>query len=344
MFEDKTYEYILNSMLSRVSDSIDKREGSIIYDALAPAAAELAQTYIDLDTVLNIAFIDTTNGEYLDKKGAELALTRKQAVKAQRQVTFTGASPSIGSRFFDGEIYWTVLENGNVEAETAGVIGNSTISGTVLIPVENIPGLTTATIGDIVIPGSDTEIDEKYRDRIIEAINSPQFNSNKAQIKAFCMDIDGIGDAKIFSLWNGANTVKGVLLDSNKIPASSELIDQVQEYIDPNSQGVGEGKADIGVIFTAVAATGVSININVDVSIADGKTLLEAKTEIEEGITEYLKEIAFVESQVKYSQIGAIILNAPSVVDYQNLTINNGTANTVIDDDEVAILGTVVVT
>ena len=46
MFEGYTFEYLMESMLSRVPDSLDKREGSIIYDALAPAAAELAQMYI----------------------------------------------------------------------------------------------------------------------------------------------------------------------------------------------------------------------------------------------------------------------------------------------------------
>ena len=34
MFEDKTYENILQGMLNRVSNDVDKREGSVIYDAL----------------------------------------------------------------------------------------------------------------------------------------------------------------------------------------------------------------------------------------------------------------------------------------------------------------------
>ena len=41
MYENVTYEDILQRMLDRVPDSMDKREGSIIYDALAPAAVEL---------------------------------------------------------------------------------------------------------------------------------------------------------------------------------------------------------------------------------------------------------------------------------------------------------------
>ena len=33
MFEDKTYENILQGMLNRVSNDVDKREGSVSYDA-----------------------------------------------------------------------------------------------------------------------------------------------------------------------------------------------------------------------------------------------------------------------------------------------------------------------
>ena len=41
MYEEVTYESILERMLEKVPDNMDKREGSIIYDALAPAAVEL---------------------------------------------------------------------------------------------------------------------------------------------------------------------------------------------------------------------------------------------------------------------------------------------------------------
>ena len=47
--EGNDFEDILARLLENVDASLDKRQGSIIYDALAPAAAELAQCYIALD-------------------------------------------------------------------------------------------------------------------------------------------------------------------------------------------------------------------------------------------------------------------------------------------------------
>nr|WGD74615.1 hypothetical protein P5668_08845 [Bacillus subtilis] len=43
MFEDQTFEVIMDRMLNSISADIDTREGSVIYNALAPAAAELVQ-------------------------------------------------------------------------------------------------------------------------------------------------------------------------------------------------------------------------------------------------------------------------------------------------------------
>ena len=68
MFENMTYEVILDRMEQRVSEkypNLDLREGSIIFNALAPAAMELAIAYDALDNVLAESFVDTASREYL---------------------------------------------------------------------------------------------------------------------------------------------------------------------------------------------------------------------------------------------------------------------------------------
>lgn len=83
MYEEQTFEIILNRMLDRVPDGVDKREGSIIYDALAPAAVEMAQMYIELDVNANLKFADTASGEYLDRAVAWSGISRKAVTKAR---------------------------------------------------------------------------------------------------------------------------------------------------------------------------------------------------------------------------------------------------------------------
>ena len=82
MYEKKTYETIMADLLKRVPMNIDKREGSVIWDALAPAAAEMAQLYIELDWMLDQYFADTANREYLIRRAAERGLSPKKASHA----------------------------------------------------------------------------------------------------------------------------------------------------------------------------------------------------------------------------------------------------------------------
>ena len=46
MYEDQTYEKILERSLQRVGADVDKREGSLIMNAIAPVSAEHANIYI----------------------------------------------------------------------------------------------------------------------------------------------------------------------------------------------------------------------------------------------------------------------------------------------------------
>lgn len=100
MFEDQTYESIMDRMLNRISADIDTREGSVIYNALAPAAAELVKSYIWLDTVLELVFSDTAQGEFLDRRATEAGIERTAATKAVRAAEFTeGITIPVGARF-----------------------------------------------------------------------------------------------------------------------------------------------------------------------------------------------------------------------------------------------------
>ena len=65
MFQDISYKSILKRMLDRIPNNFDKREGSIIYDALAPCAMELMNMYISLNTVLKETFGDTASRDFL---------------------------------------------------------------------------------------------------------------------------------------------------------------------------------------------------------------------------------------------------------------------------------------
>ena len=138
MFENRTYETILNRMLSRVKaqcGQIDTREGSIIYDALAPAAVELQNLYIELDWMLDQSFADTQDREYLIRRCRERGIVPKKASRAVLKGEFNQDIP-LGSRFSLDLLNYTAVKRlgegiYQMECETEGEAGNQSF-GTLL--------------------------------------------------------------------------------------------------------------------------------------------------------------------------------------------------------------------
>ena len=144
MYEALTFEAILERMLGRVDDSFDKREGSVIYDALAPAAVELQSVYFELDRILQESFADTQSRDYLLRRAAERGLSAKPASCAVRRGEFSGDVPP-GTRFSLGALNYVSGEKiadgaYKMTCETPGEAGN-TDRGT-LLPIDYVDGLT----------------------------------------------------------------------------------------------------------------------------------------------------------------------------------------------------------
>jgi uncharacterized phage protein gp47/JayE len=349
LYEAQTAAAIKQRMLDVIPSDLDKREGSFNYDALSPAAIELALSYIELDRVISLGFAQTTYGQYLDYRAGEHGLTRKAATKAAGQVTITGSNGTVvsaGSLFSTGAgiqfattTQVTIGVGGTVtadiEAVLAGANGNVPGATITAIPV-SIPGVTAVTNANPITGGTDTESDTDLLDRLLERVQNPPTSGNAGHYMQWAKEVSGIGDAKVFPIWNGNGTVKVVVIDSIKQPASADLVQDVTDYIEANRP--------IGATVTVLAATGVTINVSADVTLESGYTLAQVQTAAQASITDYLKSIAFVKNEVSYAIIGSLILDAEGVSDYQNYTINGGTTNVAVAADAVAVLGTVTIT
>jgi uncharacterized phage protein gp47/JayE len=350
MYEAQTKAAILQRMLDASPADIDKRQGAPTHDLLSPAAIELALAWIELDNVLNFGFVDTTYGPYLDSAASEYGVTRKAATKSIGALTFSGANGTVipvGTRAATsgGEpVYFVTTTAGTItagsitvaaEAADAGATGNVGI-GAVNTVIGNLVGVVTVANAFNFVGGTDAETDDALRARILERAQRPATSGNAAQYRQWALEVAGISDAKVFPIWAGAGTVKVVLLDADKTAPDTSVVTAATTYID--------SVRPIGATVTVVGATEVAINVNVDVTLGSGATLAGVRTEIENGVRAYLKTLAFTDATVRYTQIAAVIGDAVGVIDYTALTVNGGTANIVIADGSVAILGTVVAT
>lgn len=343
MYEQTTYESLLQRMLDKIPSSIDKREGSIIYDALAPCALELGILYMELDVVLTETFGDTASREYLERRAYERGIIPKSASKAVLSVEFD-AYVDIGERFSLGTLNYVVIDNENgykIECETEGVDGN--INYGTLIPINYIEGLTVANLLEILIPGEDPEDTEEFRVRYFESFETKSYGGNVADYISKTTSIAGVGSVKVTPIWNGGGTVKLTILNSDYDKASETLITVVQEEIDPTGDGLGVGVAPIGHIVTVDTATEFEIGVSTKIVFKTDEDFEGNKEEIQRVVDEYFGELrktwADEESLiVRISQIETRIMNISTVLDISDTKLNGKQSNIEVVGNDIPVL------
>lgn len=253
--EQLTYEYFLMLGLSQVPDSIDKRQGSIIWDSIAPMAYVCAEIAAQMRQIYKDTFVLYATGEYLDLLAAEIGLTRYEATYAVKRGYFYDTNGAlmdipIPSRYAarnntnnltyiatseiasEGEVHETGIFL--LTCEVAGRAGNQ-YSGD-LVPITTIPGLARAIIQETIVTARDRETDDELRQRYIDKMNEKPFGGNVAQYKEWMRDMEGVGAAQIYPIWNGGGTVKISIIDNEFFPAAPEFIEIVQRAIDPQDE------------------------------------------------------------------------------------------------------------
>lgn len=347
-----TFEVILGELLENVPDTVDKREGSVIYDALAPVAQEIMKVYRELDVVMDETFADTASLQFLMMRCRERGVPIKDATSAVISAHFEPVDVVIpeGTRFncddqnyIIGEPFEGEPGDYRLTAETPGRGGNLH-SGT-LLPIDYVEGLTSARIITVMVPGEDEDNADTLRERYFASVAAAAFGGNKADYKERVNMIDGVGAVKVTPVWNGPGTVKLTILDSDYDIPSEYLVRSVQEAIDPlDEQGTGSGLAPIGHTVTVVGAAPEYITVRSRFTFAPGWNWNAAESSVRRAIIEYFMELDKEwENQtntiVRISQIETRILSLPGVLDIADTTLNGYSRNLELDPNKIPCPG-----
>jgi uncharacterized phage protein gp47/JayE len=375
-FSEYTREYIQEQMLDQVDEDVDTREGSMVQTAVGPGAWFLEGLYMTLAQMQDNSYSQTAVGEYLDLKVAERGLTRKPATAAVRQGTFDAVIPA-GSifqtlngdssvNFISGDL---ISQSGStyiyeLTCQEPGIIGNS-YTGPIL-PVTAINNLTQASIGAIITAGSDEETDDALRTRFNASFEVPSFGGNISSYRNTILAISGVGAVQVYPTPLGGGSVLCSIVGSDFKPASSALVDYVQNIICPPEDGGntpspnGYGYAPIGASVEITTATELDIDVEFTITMETGVDFGPTyQTAIEEAIGNYILSAAhtwgaaLVSSTVSYSviiyvsRIIAAILSVEGVANVTDLTVNGGTTDIVLTEtsstQQIPVLGTVIV-
>lgn len=341
----ETEQQIHERMLSNIDEEYDKSSGAFIWDVTGAAAIEFSLQQKEIQKVHDKLDVENLNDDELSRfVYQQTGIIRKNSTKATTVVLISG---SVGAKIHVGNLVATdtinfialeektIDESGTmnvlVEAEEHGTIGNVPGDSINRFP-SSISGLIDVYNPNPATNGYEAETDAELRQRYYDKLQRPGKAGNPYHYVEWAKEVIGVGDVKVIPRFNGPLTVKVVIIDSNKQLASEELVDQVTEHIKSEMPfGVDE--------LSVVSASGIPINISVNLTLAEGYGEPEVISSIIDMVNEYLKEIAFKTTFVSYAKIGSAILDSEGVIDYEDLTINSGTSNVPIANDELAILG-----
>lgn len=303
-FQNKDYDYFLRKMLDAVPDNIDKREGSIIYDALAPAALVMGQQSLDMANVIKETYIKTASGEFLDYRAIEHGTSRYPATQteAKAKVLNDKKEPlnnvQIGDKFAsigDSPIFYAVTKVNDdltveLTAEVKGSSANSYIGQ--ILPVTPNDLLSWDEITEITAPARDVESDDHLRARLLSSQSWIAYGGNVADYLDMTSKIDEVGAAQIYPTWNGGGTVKVVILNNNLMPASASLVQKVKNTLDPeDKQAEGYGLAPIDHAVTVTAPEELIVNVDISVKLDDTKVTRYVKDSITKAVEGYFQSL-----------------------------------------------------
>lgn len=338
-------QQIHERMLTKVDDDYDKSDGSFIYDSTKPAAIEFAKQQKEIKIVEDKLDIENLTDDELTRFVYQrTGQKRKPATRGTTTVIISGSTGSeinIGDLVgtdtinFESVEKKTIGESGVVhllvECESYGAIGNIPANSINHFPV-SISGLVNVYNPEPVTNGYEAETDDELLQRYYDKLQRPGKAGNKFHYEEWAKEVVGVGGVRVIPRFNGPLTMKVVIIDSNKQPASAELVQDVYDHI--------AGEMPFGVTeLLVISATGVPIDITAILSLANGYTEEIARENIKVNIDKYLKDIAFKTTFVSYAKTGSEVIDSEGVLDYTDLLVNGGIANIPIGDEEVAIVG-----
>lgn len=158
-----------------------------------------------------------------------------------------------------------------------------------------------------------------------------------------------MGDAKVVELSGGPGTVGVTVVDSNYAPASSGIVEAVQDALD--------ARRPVGAAVTAAAPGEREISVNAVVVLSSATTAETVKAELETRLKEYLASLVAEKYgtiyygpeedrayTVIYNRVLALLLTIDGVENATSLTVNGAAADVTVQPDEVPTPGTVEVT
>ncbi len=353
---NEDYDSILSRMLSKLPENISKEDNGWICDLFSPVAIEHARAiqFVLVEAIKNI-IPKYSYGNILLGHGENRGIFKREATRSRAVLTVKGIKGTVipkGYRFSTTSdletpavVFYTLNENiipetGVVdialECEILGKTGN-TAAETIILMVKPLKGIVSVKNKNPAYGGFDEETEDSIRQRIAEfdISQNNSFVGSYYDYRRWAMEVEGVGNANVIANNDESGIITIMLTDLNGQPAGEEVCNAVYNYI-MRLDLPYERLAPINAVLSVVPAKTINISVSADLILRENFNVETVKSNFEEKLNIYLKENTII----KYSEIGALIINTNGVYDYSNMLLNNDTQNIIINNGYIPVIKT----
>lgn len=354
---NESVDEIMARMLTVLPDTISKEENGWVSDLFLPVAIEHSRAveFVLIEAIKNIV-PKYAYGSMLLEHAETRKIKRRAASYAKAVLKITGVKGTVIARGFSfstvssadkaGIIFvsddeYIIPEKEEIEINTtcltSGTVGN-VAAETIILMLKPLEGIKSVVNEKPAYDGFDEESEESLRERIIEydLTQGASFIGSSADYRRWALEVEGVGGAKVLSAEDDTGTVTIILTDSFGQPVSDALREEVNEHImRPDSPY--ERLAPINAVLNVVSALALYIEVNAEVILEDGYTLDMVKSVFTENLKDFFAGDSEI-TEVKYAEIGSVLINTEGVSDYKNLLVNGGVLNIPVGTEYVPVV------
>lgn len=207
----------------------------------------------------------------------------------------------------------------------------------------------------------DTEDDDAYRERLVKAASMWQGQGNIDDYRRWSAMNENVEDALVLVPGDSykddagvdqvvdSSNVRVILLGPDNTSVAPSVVEEVQERLDPGSEGKGYGYAPIGAIVTVSAVKEVVFEVHFDVYFNPGYSLdgdgetSPSRSLLDESINGYFRGLP-AGGDVIWAEVLAALVTVPGVINVKDLELTYNSMTTgagldvEIDATEVPVL------
>lgn len=295
---------------------------------LYAAAAQMQALDVQGEWVLNQSFPQTAQGIYLERHAAMRGLHRTAATKATGTLRFSVETAAVGALpvaagtvcMTAGEVRFQTTEaavlaagalfvDAAAEALEPGKASNA-VAGAVNILTACPVGITACTNPGAFSGGSDDEADERLRGRILESFQRLPNGANAAYYEQTAMGHTGVAAARAVGRPRGIGTVDVYVATEAGLPSAALLAEVLADLRE---------KREIAVDVRAVAPTQRTVDVSVEIAVAEGAAFAAVKTAVEAAVGGFFTG-KLLGCPLHLAELGRVIFAVEGVCNYHLLT------------------------